>query len=991
MDRKPTDSVDVDTRFSKLRDKIDQALSKNEPKAAKRKSHEATPEKQAPRKKQQRQKPESNPPGQQKPQGKPQQKPQQNGAQKQSKPLQPAPEEALLDEILALGGDKDDLDLVMGAASESEDEYDDSSAPLSRDTRDELAKFASQLGFSQLAVEDAPEDAPEVETSIPDEEVAATATPTVPSAVVRPVPPGKKATILEPRADWHAASLGDLPTPVSDDVSAHRRVIDLLQKHALALLEEDSSTYAKTFLASSTHKFLSTIMASGTMNDKVSALTLAVQESPVHNVRALEALLGLASKKNRSQAIIALGAIVDLMGPGLVLPPGRRLRAFHNQPGLVGALQRDSVYTWDPALKLPRGITAQHLISWAYEDWLKGTYFKLIQLLEVWCGDEIDYSRTRSLDFVYGLIREKPEQEANLLRLLVNRVGDRDRKIASRSSHLLIQLQSMHPGMKDVIIRTIEHEVILRPGQGLRSRYYAINTLNQTILSTKESAVSANLLRIYFEVFTAMLKSGEMGLIQTPEVVPGANPKPQSRQRKPPPSVAKADSDGSLAEKVVTAVLVGINRAVPFAQDNDVILESQMDTLYRIAHSANFNTSMQAMLLIQQLVSTKSFAADRFYRVLYESLLDPRLPGSSKQAMYLNLLLRSLKSDVNTKRVKAFVKRMLQGLALHQPPFICGVLYVLSQLRKSMPGLLTLIEEPEEQKGQSEAGGAEQDAPAEIGDGRYDGRKRDPEHSNAHNTCLWEIVPNLHHYHPAVLIYASSVMGSDVVAEKPDLESHSLIRFLDKFAYRGPKTKELTRGGSIMQPLQVGKSSADTWLRSKSTLASGTSVNNASFWTKKVENVAAEDVFFHEYFSQIGRTSEPSKRRAEGEAEAGEEDEDEVWRALTAGHDDDEAAMDGLEGSMDDDSSDGDMPDWDSSSESDEADEADEEIGEDEDDEFMAVGSDSEVEEGGDGEDVDKEAVKAPKPKSRKQRLRELPMFASVDDYADLLAQEDDL
>ena len=63
-------------------------------------------------------------------------------------------------------------------------------------------------------------------------------------------------------------------------------------------------------------------MSSGTMNDKVSALTLAVQESPVHNVRALEALLSLASKKNRSQAIIALAAIVDLMGPGLVLRPG---------------------------------------------------------------------------------------------------------------------------------------------------------------------------------------------------------------------------------------------------------------------------------------------------------------------------------------------------------------------------------------------------------------------------------------------------------------------------------------------------------------------------------------------------------------------------------------------------------------------------------------------------------------------------------------------
>lgn len=375
--------------------------------------------------------------------------------------------------------------------------------------------------------------------------------------------------IFEPRADWHATPLKNLPSPHSDDAAPNRVVIESLREHAQKLLDEDSSSYAKTFLASSTHKFLSTIMSSGTMNDKVSALTLAVQESPIHNIRALEALLSLASKKNRSQAIIALAAVVDLMGPGLVLPPGRRLRAFHQQPGLVGALQKASTSTWSPSAKLPGGLTGPHLISWVYEDWLKGTYFKLIQLLEVWCGDEIEYSRTRALDFIFGLLREKPEQEANLLRLLVNRLGDRDRKLSSRASYLLLQLQGTHPGMKDVIIRTIEHEIILRPGQALRARYYAINTLNQTILSSKESSVSAGLLNIYFGMFAAMLKSGEMAGVSQPSEASGTGSKSQGRQRKPP--VAKAGNEGDLAEKVVSAVLVGINRAVPFSDGDDVM------------------------------------------------------------------------------------------------------------------------------------------------------------------------------------------------------------------------------------------------------------------------------------------------------------------------------------------------------------------------------------------------------------------------------------
>jgi ribosome biogenesis protein MAK21 len=160
-------------------------------------------------------------------------------------------------------------------------------------------------------------------------------------------------------------------------------------------------------------------------------------------------------------------------------------------------------------------------------------------------------------------------------------------------------------------------------------------------------------------------------------------------------------------------------------------MEKHLDTLFRIAHSANFNTGVQALLLIQHLSTSRNIASDRFYRVLYESLLDPRLVSSSKQALYLNLLLRALKNDVDVRRVKAFAKRMLQISGLHQPPFICGLLYVLSQLRKTFPDLSTLIDQPEES--------IFDDEPAESRP-VYDGRKRDPEHSNANRSCLWELV-----------------------------------------------------------------------------------------------------------------------------------------------------------------------------------------------------------------------------------------------------------
>lgn len=161
-------------------------------------------------------------------------------------------------------------------------------------------------------------------------------------------------------------------------------------------------------------------------------------------------------------------------------------------------------------------------------------------------------------------------------------------------------------------------------------------------------------------------------------------------------------------------------------------------------------------MLIEQLATSKHVAVDRFFRTLYESLLDPRLITSSKHALYLNLLYRALRSDLNIKRVKTFAKRILQVLTLHQPPFICGILYLLRELETTSPGLKSLLSDPEENGDADEEvfrdvleNGADL-TPREQHDGNsrkvaYDGRKRDPEHSNADKSCLWELVSSLRH------------------------------------------------------------------------------------------------------------------------------------------------------------------------------------------------------------------------------------------------------
>ena len=104
-------------------------------------------------------------------------------------------------------------------------------------------------------------------------------------------------------------------------------------------------------------------MTSGTQSDKLSALTLSVSASPLHCQRQLDALFGMAQKKSRNEAVQAIGALKDLLIGNLL--PNRKLVYFRNQSGL-------SLDTKD-----------EHLILLAFEDWLKGFYFRVLQVIEV--------------------------------------------------------------------------------------------------------------------------------------------------------------------------------------------------------------------------------------------------------------------------------------------------------------------------------------------------------------------------------------------------------------------------------------------------------------------------------------------------------------------------------------------------------------------------------------------------------------------------------
>lgn len=865
--------------------------------------------------------------------------------------------------------------------------------------------------------------------------------------------------MFKPQPEWHTVELPELPS-VENPTVPSRHVIDELHQYADELLEAEATEYAASHLSKdSSHKFMSTIMASGTMEDKVSALTLLVQESPLHTTKAFEQLLGLSRKKSRNAAMMALAALKDLMGQGVVLPPDRKLKAFARQPSLICALQGKSA-SWKYGDKLPGQIQKIHLVAWAYEDWLKKQYFEMLKIIETWSNDEVEYSRNRAVTFVWELLKEKPEQEENLLRLLINKLGDKEKKVASRASYLLLQLQITHPLMKSVIINSIESDLLFRPNQAAHAKYYAIITLNQTVLSAREQEVANKLLEIYFSLFVGLLKKHreqekeeekEARRINKYGHVQGGGSKPGKMAKKKAEKAATQvhKSEEESREKLISSILTGVNRAFPFAKTDDdryVSLcscdlvdtnwnrfEEQLNTIFEVTHSSNFNTSIQAMALIQQISTTKHYSTDRFYRTLYESLLDPRLIITSKHIMYLNLLYRSLKADTSIKRVQAFVKRLLQIIHMHEPPFICGVLYLINELIITFPSIKSMLSTPEDNDSDSgeehyedvpDEGGVPVKEKSESKRPRYDSRKRDPAHADADLSCLWELLPLQTHYHPSVHVLASKLIQQQPIKEKPDPTIYTLMNFLDKFSFRNAKSKaQAVHGSSIMQPMSGTTKAADYLVSGREGDKTHDPLNSEAFWRKKVDDVRADEVFFHTYFEKAGKAKQAGKKDKKQNKKQGgdsdESDEDEIWKALVNSRPDIE---DG--GDIDDEGfSDLDMDDMSDDDEGPNMDEGVEiNLGSDDDDadDGVAVGQEEgEEDDGMDGFDLDDEEAfmdsdddvpvelnmdddtdvdEAPPSKSKskdedkarnkKRKLKHLPTFASMEDYAKLIGDD---
>ncbi|CAN7995585.1 unnamed protein product [Ixodes hexagonus] len=651
---------------------------------------------------------------------------------------------------------------------------------------------------------------------------------------------------------------------------------------------------------SSEMRWVQTVISKGVLADKVAAHTLLIQESPIHNTASLDALLAMVTPKGKKECVMAIDALRDLFLSDL-LRPDEKLKAFSQRP-------LEEVNASDI-------VGARKLLLWHFEDTLKQKYASFLQSLETVSFDQVEKLKMRAVTCMFHMLTYNPEREQLLLQRLVNKLGDRAHSVSSRVAHLLSQLTNHHPLIKASVVAEVER-LIYRPNVAAKAQYYALCFLSQLLLSDDEAPLARKLVSLYFDFFKRC--------------------------------VQKAQAD----PRTLRVLLTGVNRAFPYAKagapEGGGIPEDQLNLMFRLVHLMDFNIATQTLMLLFQASRPQSRLAslsDRFYGALYRKSLDPALEHSSQQTLFLNLLYRALKRDEEDRRVKAFLKRVLQACLYQTPHLACGMLVLVSEVLRIRPKLLETRSFNATSEDAPPTNGIAGDADDDSGDEHYEdapddsdadealapkqsreasaatapksswvhtvaastthnpeGRSRalkgyeplarNPLYCGAEHSAAWELRHLSQHHHPTVALFAGRVLSGKPVAYPGDpLQDFTLSRFLDRFVYRNPKKvappneyKEKDLAGNVF-----GKRRQYVPLGARKM-----HVLSREYMGQDASRVPPEEQYLYRYFQQTGGLKAKRKKKAEEEEES---------EAESVASDDVEAILDmcepGVDGDLD--------------------------------------------------------------------------------------------
>ena len=688
-------------------------------------------------------------------------------------------------------------------------------------------------------------------------------------------------------------------------VAKYRAMADALYRREVQLFNEKSKNST-----SADERWVESTMKRGTLKDRIAAMSVTASTDPIHKLYALDSLLQMATgssatmdlsrrtsgNTNSRVAQLASEALEDLF-LHTYLPSDRKLVTLAHRPLYLyeqqqGREENECTTSSDNSKKglekklkskksssssaAKRDLSPRVLLLWRFEEMIKDKFHIFVRqyiaktLHEGKSTGTLEVDKILAIRSAANLLRSVPECEQLLLQLIVNKLGDPAKKVAAAAGRELRNVLRQHPAMQTIIAREVQ-QLVHRPHLSSRALYNCIIFLNQLKLEKSDRAdggadsndadhralrkkksqtdsLPASLISTYFGLFEVAVRGG------TEE------------------NSNLGNSDGfssGMKTRLLSALLTGVNRAHPYLPRKDQSLDEHIDALYRVVHTAPASARTQALLLLfhvtvgsegddcQQKAGIKRSEDDRpgfelrnedlkrrarFYRALYSSLSNPSLLGGGKHlTMYFNLLYKAMKYDFDTSRVIAFAKRIM-SMALHcSPTSASACIFLLNEISRTHLPLKSCLRDVLRGPDASRMVDSTKLEPL----GALLAQAEESEEREK-KIPIWELSLFGHHYHPSVCKFSCDVGGISYTGDP--LKDFGLAPFLDKFAYRNPKSAErvaakFKRGESIAER----KSGTGSVIQSQFSVP----VNDPSFL--KRDHVEAQDEFFRRFFAERAR------------------------------------------------------------------------------------------------------------------------------------------
>lgn len=671
------------------------------------------------------------------------------------------------------------------------------------------------------------------------------------------------------------APIGVRPTSYSKTHQKTQVLDDLFEK-ARDVYEHRIKNLRQGAAKSQDYNMMKKILKSGTFTDKVSALAIEVRDRPKLALDQIQSLIAMTETKNRKQAILALNSLYEIF-TDILLPKGKVLNNFKT------------------ALANRKNRGDNDLFEAYYEHLLREYFLRFLGCIQRNLNDDLSFFRQRNIELLGQLLEHIPPIYQNIFPILVNKFGDKDKKLITVINNMLGKLIFKQKTLTLPLIKEIE-QFAMRPNNPEDAQFYSVNFLFAMNYKEMDSSTLIYLTNLLFRLFFYYMKS-------------------------------KTDLDKS--SKILRTLLNSLNKAYVFCknlgEDFRSTLDENLNQLFKLSHESGLKIRIQSLVLIFQFLKASDSLNDRFYRVLYELLFDPNVKTSTDLQLVFDLTLNALKQDFSIVRIEAFIKRLLQVAVSAEPPFIITSLLFISKMIQFHPGTLALFqfkektasvekedeeefkdvpesdaetedkkekkkkstketqntsEKPKSKKKNEESqmdieneknkkepadGKTEDDGKKKSFSTEYDPLKREPLFANADRTLVYEILPLANHFHPTVKKYATTLLnnikeqGSTLDYQGNPLLDFSLANMLDRLEFKKPKLKGRVKSDKqqIIRKTRMSKF-----------------IDPVSLETLQGENPRDDEEFFVKFFEQRAKTKKPKKKKAN--LEDGDEDEDDV-------------------------------------------------------------------------------------------------------------------